>query len=211
MYSLRKKHKKKVFWNANSDSEGEDDEEPKKNRKITVNNNHIYFYAEVDRDSIFNLCEKIRLCESDNILLANKLCVEPIPIYIHISSYGGVIFDALTAIDVIESCKVPVYTVIDGATASAGTLISVVGEKRFMRPNAYMLIHQLSSSYWGKMNELEDDHKNNKELMAKIKQIYKDHANIPKKQIDEILKHDLWWDYDTCLSYGLIDEVWDRA
>ena len=26
--------------------------------------------------------------------------------------------------------------------------------------------------------------------------------------VGEVLKHDLWWDKDKCLQYGLVDEVW---
>lgn len=180
-------------------------------KTITRENNHIYFYAEVNRQNIFDLIEFIRKCEIDNIITAHKNCLDDIPIFIHISSFGGLIFDAFTAIDVIQACKVPVHTIIDGPTASAGTLISVVGNKRYMRPNAYMLIHQLSSISWGKMSELEDEHENNTMLMKRIKEIYTEHASIPKKQLSEILKHDLWWDFNKCVSYGLVDEVWNRT
>ena len=27
------------------------------------------------------------------------------------------------------------------------------------------------------------------------------------KKLDEILKHDLMWDAQTCLQYGMIDEI----
>ena len=195
-----------------TNAEDDDDETPGDNyKKITRENNHIYFYAEVDRQNIFELIELIRKCEIDNIITAHKNCLDDIPIFIHISSFGGLLFDAFTAIDVIQACKVPVHTIIDGPTASAGTLISVVGQKRYMRPNAYMLIHQLSSSSWGKMAELEDEHENNTMLMKRIKDIYMDNASIPKKQLSEILKHDLWWDLNKCVSYGLVDEEWKRA
>lgn len=195
-----------------TNAEDDDDETSGDNyKKITRENNHIYFYAEVDRQNIFELIELIRKCEIDNIITAHKNCLDDIPIFIHISSFGGLLFDAFTAIDVIQACKVPVHTIIDGPTASAGTLISVVGQKRYMRPNAYMLIHQLSSSSWGKMAELEDEHENNTMLMKRIKDIYMDNASIPKKQLSEILKHDLWWDLNKCVSYGLVDEEWKRA
>jgi len=198
----------------NEESDDDDDEtmegggsEP----KITRDRNHIYFHSEVDRGAIFDLIGLIRKAELENIIMAHQLCTDPIPIYLHISSYGGSVFDALTAIDVIQACKVPVHTIIEGATASAGTLMSVVGTKRFMRPNAYMLIHQLSSGFWGKMCEIEDDFENNKAIMEKIKTIYRTHATIPKKELAEVLKHDLWWDVSKCMKNGLIDELWEHA
>ena len=70
-----------------------------------------------------------------------------------------------------------------------------------------MLIHQLISGIYGKYNELEDDMENNKHLMATIKSIYKEYTTIPMKKLDEILKHDLWFDSETCLGDGLVDEI----
>jgi len=210
--TTRRQSKKANLIITNDDDDDDDTNTGSDNsRKITRENNHIYFYAEVDRPNIFELIELIRKCEIDNIVTAHKNCLEEIPIFLHISSYGGILFDAFTAIDVIQSCKVPIHTIIDGPTASAGTLISVVGKKRYMRPNSYMLIHQLSSISWGKMSELEDEHENNTMLMKRIKDIYTEHASIPKKQLSEILKHDLWWDLNKCMDYGLIDEVWNRT
>jgi len=221
MYQLRyntrsnitKNGKKKYNNDDDNDDNNDDDyDNDTSTTTITKENNHIYFHSEVDRDSVFKLTTHIRKIELDNIILAHKLCTEePIPVYLHISSYGGSVFDALTAIDVISSCKVPVHTIIEGATASAGTLISVVGNKRYIRNNAHMLIHQLSSGYWGKMQELEDDFENNKMVMDKIKKIYKENASIPRKELNEVLKHDLWWGADKCIKYGLVDEIWNRT
>jgi ATP-dependent protease ClpP protease subunit len=211
-YNTRSSGKKEI---ANKDEDKDKDEKKDENdigsTKIIRDKNHIYFHSEVNRNSIFTLVELIRSCEIENITTAHKLSLEDIPIFLHINSFGGSVFDALTAIDVIKGCKVPVYTVIEGATASAGTLMSVVGIKRYMRPNSYMLIHQLSAGSWGKMCELEDNHANNKLIMKKILDIYKEHTNIPKKKLDEILKHDLWWEIDKCIEYGLVDEEWDRT
>jgi len=180
------------------------------NKKIERENNHIYFYSEVDRESIYELGILLKEAEEESIFTSYKMNMDEIPIYLHISSYGGLVRDAFNAIDFIQSCKVPVYTIIEGATASAGTLISVVGKKRYMRPNAFMLIHQLSSSFWGKMNEIEDEMKNLKDLMVKIKKVYKDHTDIPKKELNELLNHDLWFDSNKCLSYSLVDELWTK-
>lgn len=178
--------------------------------KIERENNNIYFYSEVNRDSIYELTLLIKEAEEESIITSYKLGIDKIPIYLHISSFGGSIFAAFTAIDIIHACKVPIYTIIDGATASAGTLISIMGEKRYIRPNAYMLIHQLSSGCWGKMSEIEDEFKNLQELMDKIKDFYKENTKIPKKELAELLKHDLWLNADKCIQYGLADEVWTK-
>jgi len=213
MYMYRNNFKK----NRNTkldDSESEENDDSKgdneKNEHISREDNHIYFHSEVNRRSVFKLLNNIRSAEESCILMKHRFHLEEIPIYLHINSFGGSIFDALSAIDVINSCKIPIYTIIEGATASAGTLISVVGKKRFIRPNAYMLIHQLSSGYWGKMAEMEDEFKNLQSLTMRIKNIYKENASIPKKELGEILKHDIWWDIEKCMQYGLVDEVWEE-
>jgi len=202
------KNKNKLYFGKKGKEEEEEADE-EKNRKIKRVNNHIYFYSEVDRNSIFDLIMLIKETEEENRITAIKLNIEVVPIYLHINSNGGYVYEALNAIDAINACKMPVYTIVEGATASAGTLISVVGKKRYICPNAYMLIHQLSSSYWGgKMSEIEDEYKNLQELMDKIKDIYKKYTKIPKKELTEVLKHDLYLNSDKSIHYGLADELW---
>ena len=70
-----------------------------------------------------------------------------------------------------------------------------------------MLIHQLSGGMWGKFSEMKDDMLNSEMLMTKIKSIYQEHAKIPKKVLDDILEHDIWWEAEKCLQYGLVDEI----
>ena len=177
---------------------------------IKTEKNHIYFYTEVDRDSIQELIEALRETEIYCIQLKRRLNLKKVPIYLHINSFGGCIFSAFNAIDYIKACTVPIYTIIEGSTASAGTLISVFGKRRYIRPNAHMLIHQLSSGCWGKMSEIEDEYKNLKGLMARIRTIYKDNTTIPKDVLKRLLKHDLWLDADKSIEYGLVDALWEQ-
>ena len=178
-----------------------------KNKKIEREANHIYFYSEVNRDTIYELISLINEIEEENIALSFKMKIDPIPIYLHINSYGGCVFSAFNAIDIIEACQVPIYSIIEGCAASAGTLISVVCKKKFIRKNSYMLIHQLSSGCWGKMCEIEDEMENLTDFMDRIKSIYIEHTKIPRKQLNDLLKHDLWLNSDKCLKYALIDEI----
>ena len=106
-------------------------------------------------------------------------------------------------IDTITNNKVPIYSIIEGSAASAGTLISVVAKKRFISKNAFMLIHQLSSVCWGKMSEIEDEFENLQELTEKIKNIYSENTKIPKKELNKLLQHDLWLNSSKSLKYGL--------
>ena len=102
--------------------------------------------------------------------------------------------------------KVPIYSIIEGCAASAGTLMSIACNKRFIRKNSYMLIHQLSSGCWGKMCEIEDEMENLNDFMEKIKKIYTEKTKIPRKELTELLKHDLWLNSDKCIKYQLVDD-----
>jgi ATP-dependent protease ClpP protease subunit len=70
-----------------------------------------------------------------------------------------------------------------------------------------MLVHQLSGVMWGKYAAMRDDMENSKMLMKKIKNIYREYTKIPEHKMNDILKHDLWWDAEKCLEYGLVDEI----
>ena len=70
-----------------------------------------------------------------------------------------------------------------------------------------MLIHQLSSMFWGKYDEFEDNKVNLDKLMETIKGIYREYTKLPDEEIEKILKHDLWLSAEKCLEYGLVDEV----
>ena len=76
-----------------------------------------------------------------------------------------------------------------------------------IKPNSFMLIHQLSSGFWGKMEEIKDEFINLKKLMKKLKGIYKEHTSIKKDELIDLLKRDLWLDSGEALNYGLVDRV----
>ena len=173
---------------------------------VTSADNRIYFYSAVTRPKILKLNQAI--VSFNNTFEKSKVIgYSPPPIKIHINSYGGSVFAALAAIDYIKNSKTEVETIIDGCAASAATMMSVVGHHRSMHKNSCMLIHQLSGGMWGKFHEMKDDIENSEMLMEKIKNIYREHTKIPEKVLEDILKHDLRWEAEKCLKYGLIDEI----
>ena len=174
---------------------------------VDTSHNRIFFYSGVTRPKILQLNKNIFNLNVNMLSKTGPLEYEPPPIKLHINSYGGSVFAGLSALDYIKNSKVPVHTIIDGCAASAATLMSCVGAHRQMHRNSFMLVHQLSGAMWGKFQEMEDDFENSKMLMNKIKNIYNEHTKIPKREMDKILKHDLWWEAEKCLQYGLVDEI----
>jgi len=202
---------KDIYWTKNE--AGDDDDGPSSsssddNNVVASNNNTVYFYSEVNRPKNLTLNRKLSHLGTVLINNANTLGVsDPAPIKLHINSYGGSLFAGFSTVDYILNCPAPVHTIIDGCAASAATLMSVVGEKRYMHKHSYMLIHQLSSGLWGKYEELKDDMENAETLMETIRDIYTTHTKIPKKTLNQLLKRDIWFDAETCLKYGLVDEI----
>ena len=204
-----------MMWNETKDKEEEPQEEDpflgdnNSNNQVISVNNRIYFYSEVTRPRILDLNKKITSLDIglSNQINTLKLKESPAQIRLHINSYGGSVFAGLAAVDYIRNTTIPVASIIDGCAASAATLMSVVADERYMHENSFMLSHQLSSVSWGKYEELRDDMKNNDLLMETIKNIYLKHTKIPKRKLNEMLKRDLWWDAQTCLQYGLVDDI----
>lgn len=188
-----------LIWGKNSSVQG--------SGSVKVINNRIYFYDYISHKSILNLTEQIHTVTKKMQVLAVENDIEPPPIVLHISSYGGSVFAGFAGMGVVRSNPLPIHTIVDGAAASAATLLSVVGYKRYVRKSAYMLIHQLSSFVFGKFEEIKDEMQNLEKLMDTIKQTYVNHTKIPSDELENILKHDWWFAAEDCLKFGLVDGI----
>lgn len=184
-----------------------EDGEGAKDGAISRIGNRIFFYKSVDQKSMFELVELLYEVESDVLSTGKEWEIPNPPIHLHISSHGGEVYAALAAMDHIRACKVPVYTYVDGAAASAATFLTIVGTKRFIYPNAYMLIHQISSGFGGKYEEFKDEMENYNALMAHMTGIYGSFTNIPPGTLKSLLKRDLWLPAEKCVKWGLVDEI----
>lgn len=199
---FKNSNNKKRKFTPNNDCEEDDSGE------ISTDRNHIFFYCDVNTKNCLELNKHIISLSDKLSSVKNKYGMDEEPVIcLHINSLGGSIFDAISTIDTILNCPIPVYTYIEGCAASAATLISVVGTKRFIGRHAHMLIHQLSSAFWGTMREFKDEMKNLKKLMKIIINIYLEYTSVNKNQLENILEHDLWWSPKKCLKLNLVDEI----
>jgi ATP-dependent Clp endopeptidase proteolytic subunit ClpP len=182
----------------------EDDDKPS---VCEVVENRIYYYADIECENVLELNKNLR--ETTNELMYNAQMLEhtPAPLYLHINSQGGDVFAGLSAMDNILNNKLPVTTIVDGCAASAATFLSIVGKRRLISKHSYILIHQISSAFWGKYTEFEDEKANLDALMKMLRELYKEYTKIPKQTLDDLLKRDLWLDANTAKKYGLVDEI----
>lgn len=175
---------------------------------VKVFGTEIYFYGDIDDDNILEFITKFKKVEKDLLKKAIDLPGYNPVITIHIKSDGGDVFAGLSAMDHIASSKIEVHTVADGLCASAATFMLMGGTVRMMLPNSCVLIHQLSSEFWGKYEELKNELENCKKFMTIITNIYREHTKIPAKKLDEMMKQDIHLTATECLKYGVIDEVY---
>tara|TARA_B110000208_G_scaffold192028_1_gene261927 strand:+ start:3778 stop:4443 length:666 start_codon:yes stop_codon:yes gene_type:complete len=205
-YSFNKKHKSNKKQSKNDDDDSEDEK-----TDVKMVDNHIWFNADVTNESIQRLIYEIHIKNIALQKIKNKFTnfdITPKPIFLHINSYGGDLFESMAGIDAILNSEIPIHTIIEGTAASAATLLSIVGKKRYITKHSYMLIHQLSSSMWGTMAELEDDHTNNQALMDRLYKLYMEYSNLTKSKLKKLLKKDIWWDAEKCIEVGLVDGIY---
>ena len=138
----------KGYWGEIKRSSKKASQKPVEEKYISVHENKIYYYAGVNRDSASELNKKLGELESKSLTLSSNLDIEPPTLKVFINSGGGSVVSGISSMDTILRAKVPVHTYVDGFCASAATFLSVVGSKRFMSRNSYMLIHQLSTQFW---------------------------------------------------------------
>lgn len=145
--------------------------------------------------------------DDSKVIVSVNIEVEPKPIMLYITSNGGLLHQVFSAIDTIRGLRVPVHTVCKGMVASAGTLLSLAGKKRFMTKNAYMLIHELRSGHYGKYTHLSESYENSKQMMEHIREYYLTNTKLTVEDLDSQLPKDLYWTPAKCLEKGLIDEI----
>jgi ATP-dependent protease ClpP protease subunit len=192
----------------NSTPSGDDDDDYEtEDVDVSVEKNHIYFYSEVNRPAVLKLVKQLKRVDTELTCFSIEHNIVAPPIYLHINSHGGLLTDGFLAADAITGCKNPVYSVVNGHACSAASIMSVVADRRIIYPNSMILIHQLSTMFWGKFSELLDEHQNCVLMMDKVMNIYLTHTKVPKNTLKQILTHDLYFDADTCMKYKLVDEI----
>lgn len=187
------------------------------NKKIFYRDNHIYFHDDVNQESINKLISiiyEINVKEEELKFKLRNYNITTPEYYLHICSDGGDADYGFMAYDVIKNSKVKINTIAEGAAISAGSLMYVAGHKKYMRRHSFILIHQLNQGLWGRQtyHDLKDNMELCKKYMNTIKKLYIDNCNnksLTSENLDKILEHDLYWNYEDCVIHGLVDGIYD--
>ncbi len=130
-------------------------------------------------------------------------------IYMYINSPGGIVYDALAIYDTMQYVKSDIQTVGIGIQASAAAFLLSSGTKgkRFMLPNASVMIHQPSSGTKGKVTDMEIDLKESLRIKQRLNEIMAKNTGQPVKKIQEDMERDYWLTADEAKKYGIVDQV----
>lgn len=130
----------------------------------------------------------------------------------YINSPGGSVTAGLAIYDTMQYIKCDVSTICMGMAASMGAFLFSSGAKgkRYILPNAEVMIHQPLGGAQGQATEIliaADHIKRTKERLNKIL------ADNTGKSVEEIFadtERDNWLTAEEAVAYGLADKIIDR-
>jgi ATP-dependent Clp endopeptidase proteolytic subunit ClpP len=161
--------------------------------------NTILFHSEITDESVLELVKQIHTMEHMRELV------------IFIKSDGGDLYSGLSAMDHIRNSPATITTVADGLCASAASIMLLGGHKRLIMENAHVLIHQITSEFSGKYEELKDEKKQLSSLMNRLVKIYKKETSIPENKLTKYLKKDTILSASKCVRYGIVDGIYSSS
>lgn len=131
------------------------------------------------------------------------------PILLYISSPGGSVYDGLSLVSAIQTSITPVYTINLGQACSMGSIIFLVGHKRYCMPNSIFLIHEGEEGIWGdsssKVAETINFH--SRSLAKMIEEIILSKTNITKKQYKDKYKTEWYFLSEEAKKLGVVDYI----
>lgn len=195
-----------INLNENYIDEIDDNIIDNKNNKKKLYRNDIYFTGDLNDESCFKLSEAI--LENNNKAMTNDKAENHINLYIQ--SKGGALLPTLAVVDQIINSPIPVHTYIRGYTASAATLLSVVGSKRFIYKHSLLMIHGLKFSnenIVSDLNELNDMNYNTNLMLSIIKDIYLENTKLNETDLEKMFLCDRWMSSQDALMYNIVDEI----
>lgn len=129
------------------------------------------------------------------------------PIWIYVMSPGGEGDVMWALLDVIKASITPVYTVNVGIAASAASLIFIAGHKRFMMPNARVIIHEGSAQFGGDAVKVMDASESYKKELKRMKDYILEHSGIKPAQLNRKRNNDWELDAQFCIENNVCDKI----
>jgi len=163
--------------------------------------NIITIFGEINQEMAYSTISQLLYLDSTDTK-------EPINIYIN--SEGGVVYDGLAIIDVINSMNKKVNTICTGIAMSMGASILASGTGvRKALPNSRIMIHSVSSGTQGVVHDMEVSMKETLYLQDKLMKILSDttKGKTSFKEIKKLTQRDKYLSPKEAKDLGFIDEI----
>ena len=169
-------------------------------------------YSRLLKDRIIFLGSGIDDSVANNVMaqllfLANESATKDITLYIH--SPGGHVTAGLAIYDTMQHIKPDVSTVCIGLAASMGAVLLAGGAKgkRFVLPNAEVMIHQPLGGTEGQASDIRIHADHIIKTKNVLNGILAKHTGQSMKIIEKDTDRDNFLSADEALKYGLVDKV----
>jgi len=133
-------------------------------------------------------------------------------IQFYINSPGGSVTDGMMIYDTMQHIKPDVQTICMGMAASMGAVLLTAGTKgkRFILPNAEVMIHQPLGGAQGQATDILIAADHIKRTKAKLNQILADASGQSLETIEKDVERDNWMTAEEALKYGLVDHIMEK-
>tara|TARA_Y100000310_G_scaffold85265_1_gene82105 strand:+ start:21960 stop:22544 length:585 start_codon:yes stop_codon:yes gene_type:complete len=130
-------------------------------------------------------------------------------IHLYINTPGGSVTAGLAIYDTMQYVKCPISTVCVGMAGSMGAVLLAAGAKgkRFVLPNAEVLLHQVAGGVTGEAAVIEITAKQIVKIREKLNKILVKHTGQSLEKIQKDTDRDFYLSSDEAQEYGVIDEV----
>ncbi len=169
-------------------------------------------YSRLLKDRIIFLGDSVDE-HTGNIVVAQLLFLESEDpekdIHLYINSPGGYVSSGLAIYDTMQYIKCPVSTICLGHAASMAAVLLAGGAagKRFVLPNARIMIHQPLGGVQGQATEVEIHAREILKLRERLNDILVKHTGQSKKKVRADTERDFYMSPEEAVEYGIVDKV----
>ncbi len=172
-------------------------------------------YSRLLNDRIIVLSEEVNDATA-SVIVAELLYLEgqdpEKDISFYINSPGGSVSAGLAIYDTMKYIKCDVSTICMGMAASMGAFLFAAGAKgkRYILPNAEVMIHQPLGGAQGQATEIQIAAEHIQKTKERLNKILAENTGKPLEQITADTDRDNWLNADEAVAYGLADKVIDK-
>ena len=172
-------------------------------------------YSRLLKERIIFVTGEVR-DEMANLIVAQLLFLQAEDqnkdITLYVNSPGGSVTAGLSIIDTMHHIKPDVSTVCMGLAASMGSLILSQGKKgkRFILPNAEVMIHQPSGGAYGQASDIDITAKQILKIRERLNKMMAKATGQKLSKIEADMDRDFYLDADEAMQYGIVDKVYNK-